>query len=261
MSKIYKALEHARQEQKGLRELPPANNIGEQSPSKSHKIIDTEDEMIHLSKSHKIIDMEDEMIHLYQNINSLLPDLPKKFIQFISTSSGEGTSTVIRQFAQVSASILDRSVLLLDAKPKSCHASFFGIKPEGGVAEVISNGKAIKDVLCQIGNSKLYVGQLSLNGDYVTSIFGSPGMDDIFEELKQKFDFILIDSPAADISTDVIAISGKVHGVVMVVEAGHTKWQKIDAVKEKITKNGGNILGVILNKRKYYIPEFIYKRL
>lgn len=244
MSKIYKALEHARQEQKGLKELPLAN-IGKQP----------------LSKSHKKIDMEDEMVHLYQNINSLLPDFPKKIIQFIGSSRGEGTSTVIRQLARVSTSRLDRSVLLLDARPKSCHASFFGIEPEGGVAETISNGRSIKDVLYQIGNSKLYIGQLSLNGNYVTSIFGSPEIDDIFEELKQKFDFILIDSPSADISTDVIAISSKVHGVVMVVAAEHAKWQKINAVKEKITNNGGNILGVVLNKRKHYIPEFIYKRL
>ncbi len=244
MSKIYKALEYARKEQKGLRELPLAN-ISEQPHSKSHKKID----------------MEDEMIHLYQNINSLLPDSPKKIIQFIGTSSGEGTSTVIRQLARVTTSRLDRSVLLLDAKPKSCHTSFFGIKPKGGVADIMRNGRPIKDVLHQVGNSKLFMGQLSLNGDYVTSIFGSPKIDDIFEELKQNFDYILIDSPSADTSSDTIAISKKVHGVVMVVAAEHTRWQKINAAKEEITKNGGNIIGVVLNKRKYYIPEFIYKRL
>ncbi len=245
MSKIYEALEHARQEQKGSKGLPLAKNIGKQPPAKSHKIID----------------MEDEMIYLYQNIDSLLPDSPKKIIQFISPSGGEGTSTLIRQFAKVSTSILDKSVLLLDAKAQSCHTSFYGINPEGGVAEVISNGKTIKDVLYQVGNSKLYMGQFSLNGDCVTSIFGSPKIENIFDELKQKFDFILIDSPSADTSTDIIAISRKVDGVVLVVEAEHTKWQKIHAVKERIIKNGGNILGVILNKRKHYIPKFIYKRI
>ncbi|GAX61258.1 ATPase [Candidatus Scalindua japonica] len=245
MSKIYKALEHARQEQKGLKEIPFADNIAERSPAKVHKKID----------------MEDEMILLYQNINSLLSEFPNKIIQFISSSRGEGTSSVIREFARISTSKLDKNVLLLDAKSNSCHSKFFGIKPRGGVAEVISNGRSINDVLHQIGNSKLYVGQLSLNGDYVTSIFGSPKISDIFEELKQKFDYILIDSPSADTSSDIIAISNKVHGVVMVVEADHTKWQKINIVKEKIKNNGGNILGVILNKRKHYIPECIYKRL
>ncbi len=245
MSKIYKALEHARLEQKELKGLPLADNSGGQV----------------LSNGRKKVDMVNEMIHLYQNINSLLPDFPEKIIQFVGSSRGEGTSTVIQQFAGVCTSILDKSVLLLDAKSGSCQASSFNIKPEGGVAEVISKGRSINDVLYQIDNSKLYLGQLSLNGDHVTSIFGSPGIDDIFEELKRKFDFILIDTPSADTSTDVIAISRKVHGVVLVVEAEHTKWQKINAVKERITKNNGNILGVILNKRKYYIPEFIYKRL
>ncbi|MCP5005447.1 MAG: CpsD/CapB family tyrosine-protein kinase [Planctomycetes bacterium] len=245
MSKIYNALELARQELQEVKGIPLAHDIGDLSQSKGHNLID----------------MEDEMIHLYQNITSLLPELPKKIIQFIGSSSGEGTSTVIRQFASVTASILGKPVLLLDSKTQSCHSSFFGITPKSGVADVMRNGKPINSVLHQVGNSKLFMGQFSLNGDYVTSIFGSPKLENTFKELMQTFEFILIDSPAADTSSDVLAISRMVHGVVLVVEAEHTKWQKIKAVKEKITKNGGNILGVILNKRKHYIPEFIYKRL
>jgi hypothetical protein len=33
------------------------------------------------------------------------------------------------------------------------------------------------------------------------------------------------------------------------------------AVKEKIVKHGGNVLGIVFNKRRYYIPQFIYRHL
>ena len=33
------------------------------------------------------------------------------------------------------------------------------------------------------------------------------------------------------------------------------------SVKEKIIKNGGNVLGVVFNKRRFYIPDWLYKRL
>jgi protein-tyrosine kinase len=245
MSKIYKALEHARQEQKGLKELPLANNIGEQF----------------LSKSHKKIEINNEMVHLYQTIKSLIPDSPKKVIQFIGPCKGVGTSTMIREFARVSASILKIPVLLLDANRHSCHTSIFGIKPESGLAEVIRNNKHVKEMLHQVGKTRLFLGRVSMNGDYITSIFDSPRIEDIFEDLKQEFDLILIDSPSGDVSTDAFALSPKVDGVILIVEAENTRWHVANDVKERVIKHGGNILGVILNKRKYYIPEFIYKRL
>jgi len=32
-------------------------------------------------------------------------------------------------------------------------------------------------------------------------------------------------------------------------------------LKTKILNSGGNILGLVFNKRRYYIPGFLYKRL
>ncbi len=52
-----------------------------------------------------------------------------------------------------------------------------------------------------------------------------------------------------------------VDGVIIVVEAEKTRWQVALSLKEKIINNGGNILGLVFNKRQYYIPQFIYDRL
>jgi Mrp family chromosome partitioning ATPase len=52
-----------------------------------------------------------------------------------------------------------------------------------------------------------------------------------------------------------------VDGVVLVVEADKTRWPVAQSVKERIIQHGGNVLGMVLNKRRYYIPGFIYNRL
>jgi Mrp family chromosome partitioning ATPase len=52
-----------------------------------------------------------------------------------------------------------------------------------------------------------------------------------------------------------------VDGVVLVVEAEKTRWQVVENLKEKIQNVGGNIIGVVFNKRRFYIPEALYKRL
>jgi Mrp family chromosome partitioning ATPase len=52
-----------------------------------------------------------------------------------------------------------------------------------------------------------------------------------------------------------------VDGVVLVVEAEKTRWPVAENVRDKIKGSGGNILGIVLNKRRYYIPEWVYKKL
>jgi Mrp family chromosome partitioning ATPase len=52
-----------------------------------------------------------------------------------------------------------------------------------------------------------------------------------------------------------------VDGVIFVVEAEKTRWPVALAAKEKIVSHGGNILGMVFNKRRFYIPEFVYRKI
>jgi len=52
-----------------------------------------------------------------------------------------------------------------------------------------------------------------------------------------------------------------VDGVVVVVEAEKTRWQVVENLKQKIENRGGNILGIVFNKRRFYIPDSIYRKL
>jgi Mrp family chromosome partitioning ATPase len=52
-----------------------------------------------------------------------------------------------------------------------------------------------------------------------------------------------------------------VDAVVLVVKHGGTRREVVKRAKETIERSGGKILGVVLNKRKFPIPEFLYKRL
>jgi protein-tyrosine kinase len=82
-----------------------------------------------------------------------------------------------------------------------------------------------------------------------------------FKKLKQRFDVILVDSPSAITLMDSAAISSRVDGIVLVVEAERTRWPVAENVRDRIKNSGGNILGIVLNKRRYYIPRWIYKKL
>jgi len=260
MSKIYEALKHARRERKGFEKpefpsspIPPFPHPP--IPPSSHPIPP-------LSHRPFGLEMEEEMARLYQGIDSLLPGSTKKVIQFIGSREGEGTSTVVREFARASATKFGKSVLLLDAdRYKPTQHLFFNIKPEYGWMEVIRNNRPLDKALYKIGNTDLFISPISSRSSSTPWIFNSHRFDVFWEKLRQLFDLILVDSPPALRSQDSMIIFPKVDGVVLVVEAERTRWQVAESVKDRIVKNGGRILGVVLNKRQYYIPEFIYKQL
>ena len=180
------------------------------------------------------LEMEGEMIGLYHSIDSLLPDFETRVIQFIGSNEGEGTSTIVREFGKVVAEKFEKSVLVLDTdRQQNSQVLFYYNKSGNGTKESFFTDQTFNF--------------MNTNGNW--------------EKLRQKFDFILVDSLAATTSSSGLAFSRKVDGVVLVLEAEKTRWQVVESVKDKIIKHGGKILGVVLNKRKYYIPEYIYKRI
>jgi Mrp family chromosome partitioning ATPase len=56
-------------------------------------------------------------------------------------------------------------------------------------------------------------------------------------------------------------IAALMDGVVLVVEAEKTRWEVANKVREALVQADANVLGVILNKRRFHIPEWLYKTL
>lgn len=260
MSNIYEALEQAQREKSGS-ELPSLVS----SPKESHV-----QEKISVAKnpykrkqtrSGANLNMDADMFSLYQNIEYLLPAIPKTIL-FMGLQGGEGVSTIVRDFARMAAARLDKSVLIMDAAyhNPSQHL-YFNIKGGAGWKDIMGKGEPVEKACHQSGNTKLFLSPISPQHALTPHVYDHPAATGFLEELKNKYDFILIDASPAVTSPDSIAISRFTDGVVLVVEAERTRRQVVENVKNKIARNGGNIIGVVFNKRKYYIPEFIYRRL
>ena len=205
---------------------------------------------------------ENEMVSLSRNIDALLTASPRKVIQFIGPQGGEGTSTVVRDFAMVSAARFGKSVLLLDADPLSpSQHLFFHLQPESGWEEILRNKRTFRKAICKIGDTKLHVYPTPPGSASLPKALFSPEIKEFWEEAKERFDLILIDSAPASASPDGIALSRFMDGVVLVLEADKTRKPVAENLKNQIVQNGGNLLGMVFNNRRYYIPESVYKRL
>jgi Mrp family chromosome partitioning ATPase len=81
------------------------------------------------------------------------------------------------------------------------------------------------------------------------------------DALRVSFDNILIDCGTLHDSSDAAVLASCVDGVVIVVEAGRSRRDQVVNAQRTIEQAGGKFLGFVLNKRRYPVPEWLYRRL
>lgn len=208
--------------------------------------------------------LKETLLGLHQNIVALLPGEAGHVVQFISALPGEGSTELCREFAKVATLTLGRKVLLLDSDhERSSQADYFDIKPNKDVEGDNGLGAAKGEVIpafCRIGETSLYVTKVRSRGKPHQLMLNPGKARNFFDSARSTFDLVLVDSPAAAESAGSLSLTPLSDGVVIVVEAGRTRWQVADTLANRIRALGGNILGVLLNKREYPIPQFIYDR-
>jgi hypothetical protein len=101
-----------------------------------------------------------------------------------------------------------------------------------------------------------------LPGDVPSSDNGgrSPKTDAI-KLLQQQFDYILVDCPALRYSSDALVLSRRMDGLCLVIEAGRTTRSEVQSQLSAAALSGIRVFGLILNKRRYPVPDFIYRML
>jgi Mrp family chromosome partitioning ATPase len=74
---------------------------------------------------------------------------------------------------------------------------------------------------------------------------------------KAEFDLVLVDAPPLSDSSIGLSIAKHVDGVVLVVEAEKTRWPELVSAKNDLAGAGGNLIGVVFNKRRNHIPAWL----
>jgi succinoglycan biosynthesis transport protein ExoP len=82
-----------------------------------------------------------------------------------------------------------------------------------------------------------------------------------FGELRKEFDYVLIDAPPLNMYSEGFALGQLADGLVLVLEANATRRETATKVAERLNATEVKILGAVLNKRTFPIPESLYRRL
>jgi Mrp family chromosome partitioning ATPase len=190
-------------------------------------------------------------------------------IAFTSASVGEGVSHVTQLFAVELARYTGRRTLIVSAErmqglgvedylqmPWNCHPTNIEnvwMLPAKKTSRR-NDAEADEDAGHELPQRSFLL-RVSKEGEQIDT-----GLDSV-DAIRVAFDNILIDCRSLRVSSEAAVLSSSVDGVAVVVEAGQTRRDEILNAQRTIENAGGKFLGFVLNKRRYPVPEWLYKRL
>jgi Mrp family chromosome partitioning ATPase len=199
---------------------------------------------------------------VFSFIKSRMSGTSSQVIHITSTMPGEGTSTVARELAFCAGNAQECKVLIVDANPsQNGQAAHFGIPSLPDITNVAIGGHTIDGVCVQDGDREFYMSAYPLWDANLASVNDLMLLRQLYDQLRSMFHLIIVDCPPIMISPDAARLSGCADGVILVIEAEHTRVPVISRAKDKIEDAGGSIYGVVMNKRRHYIPAAIYRLL
>lgn len=194
-------------------------------------------------------------------------------VMFMSARSGEGVSSIAASFALLAAEQARRAVWLVDVDLKRNHLfNTFAVGPFaqafGGVGPPYSASLKTQPFFSiepddpevsaglglftahRVGDTRLMVTQFDktrLKPNQTVRIRTQP---DYWQAVRAATDWAVVDAPALELAGAGLAIASQVDRVVIVVRADETTPADVDAVRREIEAHGGQVAGVVLNRRK-----------
>ncbi len=195
---------------------------------------------------------------------SQLLDLPlgAKVLLVVSSVRGEGASVVARDLAARLGESSDCRVLLVDANLRrpSQHATL-GVPSGPGLTDLAHrDGPNFHEgVVSQHpqGFAFLACGHQRENP---SQFLGQPETTEIIRGLSAKYDWIVIDGPPVLDYPDASVLAGLADGAILVVKAEATRQEVVAQAKRTLAETGVRILGAVLNRRRFHIPEAVYRQ-
>ena len=185
-----------------------------------------------------------------------------KSILITGTAHGDGSSFTAASFATTLARDCRLNVLLIDANLRCPRLhEVFNIDVNQGLSNLLTQKQDKPSLFKKVGDGDLYLIPCGGNNTGPLSLFESNRFDHYLKTVRDQFDYVILDSPPVNTYAESRVIAAKVDGVILVIESGKTRSQVAIKAKQELEDAGAKVLGVILNRRKHYIPEFIYKRL
>jgi capsular exopolysaccharide synthesis family protein len=209
--------------------------------------------------------LNQELEGLRERLELELPRTGRRVFMLASSVEGEGASTVALHLARIMARSPTEKVLLVDGDlsdtPESLSALAGGEIPRPGLVELLDGRLDLHRAILATAEPNLHFLPAGAEPVRPLDLFASERMRHFVEDTGELYRHVLIDCPPVLDHTEVPVLGALTEGVVLVIRAHRTRREIVQRSLSVLKASRCRVLGVVLNQRRYPIPEFLYRRL
>jgi Mrp family chromosome partitioning ATPase len=201
----------------------------------------------------------EEEIKLVQRVFLAPGPATCRAVLFAEVERHGDSAAICARSAEILAAQVGGAVCVVDAdlrKPSLHHR--FGIEVVSGVSDGLRDGDHARGFTHVTDNLWLLPAGPPVAEPHV--LLAPDRLRHLFKRLREQFDYVLISAPPFE-AAETIHLSQLTDGAILVVKAHATRREHARKVKESLAAGQVPLLGVILNNRRFPIPESIYRRL
>lgn len=203
---------------------------------------------------------EEEVLKLVQRVFRSSADAPRVVV-FSAVGHGDGCTWVSSSAAMTLAAQTSASICAVDANLRTpgLH-NVFGIDNTAGFTDAMVQTDPMRAFAQQISGSNLWVvpcGSAPQNAGSMNSEM----LRARIAQLRAEFEYVLIDAPPINLYADAVALARLADGIILVLQSNATRREAALKAKESCEVAQVRLLGAVLNKRTYPIPQNLYSRL
>jgi protein-tyrosine kinase len=199
---------------------------------------------------------------LRNSIEAKLEKRTGRVLMFTSAMHGEGVTTLALGYARLLAMHNEHRVLLVELNARTpALAARLGLHNPEGVTHYFGMRRALSSLVSRPAGESFDVMHVGTPDATQIQINLERAFPHLVEEALRSYDTVIIDAPPVVVCPETPPLSPFVDGSVLVVHSGRTKRETVERSVKQIQQFQGRVLGIVLNRKRYYIPFFIYKRL
>lgn len=170
-----------------------------------------------------------------------------RVIQVTSPAAGDGKSTLAQNFAVALAQSGKKTIIIeSDFRRPKVHR-LLGIESKPGVVDVLRGQAEVDDAIHETEVENFFAMPCGGRPKNPSELLAMPEYEQLLEVLREKFDYVIVDTPPVLVVTDPCSVAPRVDGVLLCVRLSrHTRDFGRRAL-EQLRDVGANMTGIVIN--------------
>jgi chain length determinant protein tyrosine kinase EpsG len=169
-------------------------------------------------------------------------------LAIVSSTEGEGKSYLAASLA-LAFSQMGKRTLLIDADMrKPTQHILFGLENKSGLSTMLAGRTAISGGTQAKGFPHLYILNAGPKPPNPLEILLQPALSNLIKQLADDFEVFIVDTPAAQTSSDAQTISQQVGMCLLVARQHHSRLDDLRQTQAQMKTAGAQIIGTVYNE-------------